>query len=178
MSLPAPRLLSLLALGSAVLFAVDEDLPGPVTVQVGYSGMYPGAREVAGHNGMLLGVGLHDRDGGFFGQRGVEFDYRFARSETGRIDDLSLIYLERFPLENQVYGLLGVGAWGFRIIDRREDGAEAATRIRPGTKAAIGYQFRIPQEDVRLAFEFGGVWVLPADDYTTTGLTAGIVLGF
>jgi hypothetical protein len=172
------RFLCLLLLGPAVLLAVEEELPGPVTVQVGYSGMYPGTRELSGHNGMLIGVGLHDRDGGFFGQRGVELDYRFAQLDTGRVDDLSLIYLERFPLENQVYGLLGVGAWGFRIVDRRDNGFGTFTGLQPGAKAAVGYQFQMPDEGVRIAAEFAGIAVLPVNSYTTSGLTAGVVVGF
>lgn len=174
-------LLTLLALSlpTVPLCALEEELPGPVTVRAGWSYLAPGLRQkITGKNGLALGVGLQDDVEGVLGMRGVEALYRMAKSADGRVDDLGVAYVERIPWQNQVYGGLGTGLWGFRIDDQRDGKAGVMWGLRPGIEGLVGYQFAPPADGVRLALEFAVLAVLPAHGYTTSGITVTLVTGF
>lgn len=175
-ALPA---LLILTCSAVPLVALEEELPGPVTVRAGWSYLAPGTRNnISGHNGLALGAGLQDNVEGILGMRGVEALYRMAKSADGRVDDLGVAYVERIPWQNQVYGGLGAGLWGFRIDDQREGGAGVLWGLRPGVEGLVGYQFAPPADGMRLALEVALLAVLPAHTYTTSGFTVTLVTGF
>lgn len=172
------KVLVLLVLTTSALLAVEEDLPGPHQVRAGWAPMFPGLRDVVGRNAWHVGGGYTIWRQGLFGRMGLDVDVRGASSNTGSLLDTSAAYVERIPWQNQVYGGFGVGIWTFRIDDKRDDGDGVTLAVRPGAKAMVGYQFPVAESGVRSALEFSLIAVVPANNYTVSGLTVDLVVGF
>jgi hypothetical protein len=168
---------TLLVLVHSVSAAAAEDLlPGPWTIQVGWSGLDVKTREVAGNKGLLLGFAWFDRRRGLFGEQGLDVSWRSANGTNGRSDIVGVVYEERVPWDGPIYGGLGLGLWGTRVDDR----ANGLMRygVAPGAKAFIGDQLPLHDADVRIAIELAVIAVLPVEGISASGITAGLVVGF
>lgn len=162
---------------SAMLPAVEQDLPGPWAVQVGWSGLDVKTRDLIGGNkGLLLGLAWYDERRGLFGEMGLNVTYRSANGDDGRSDIIGAAYEERVPWQQQVYGGLGFGLWYARLADR--EGGKVINGLAPGAKAFIGYQFPKAVSGVRSALELTVLGTLPVHETSASGITAGLVVGF
>ncbi len=167
-------------LGSVLtsLPAVEEDLPGPLAVSVGWSYLAAGTRNVTSPQSLAVGAAWQTQDEGFWGAWGIKGLYRLAQSGEGRLDDLGLLYVERIPHDSRVYFGYGAGLWAWRLDDRREVNFGILRGYGVGAEGLVGYQFDPPAEDLRLAIETSLVLVTPMHSFTSSGLILAVVAGF
>ena len=163
---------------SSHLYAVEEYLPGPFTVSVGWSYLAAGTREVTNHQAVAAGIAWQTQDEGLWGTWGIKGLYRLAQSGEGRLDDLGLLYVERIPYDSRVYFGYGAGLWAWRLDDRREVNFGILRGYGVGAEALAGYQFDPPTDDLRLAIETSLVLVTPMHSFTSSALILAVVAGF
>jgi hypothetical protein len=160
------------------ILAVEEDLPGPLTVSVGWSYLGVGTRAVTSPKSVALGVAWQTQDQGLWGTWGVKGLYRLAQSGEGRLDDLGLLYVERIPYDSRVYFGYGAGVWAWRLDDRREVSFGVLRGIGVGAEGLVGYQLDPPTDDLRIAFEASLILVTPMHSFSTSGIALAAVVGF
>ena len=162
----------------AQLSAVEEDLPGPFTVSVGWSYLAAGTRNVTSPQSVAAAVAWQTQDEGLWGTWGIKGLYRLAQSGEGRLDDFGLLYVERIPYDSRVYLGYGAGLWAWRLDDRREVNFGILRGYGVGAEGLAGYQFDPPNDDLRLAIEASVVLVTPMHSFTSSALILAVVAGF
>ena len=163
---------------ASCLSAVEEELPGPLTISAGWSYLAAGTRKVTSPQALAAAVAWQTQDEGLWGMWGLKALYRLAQSGEGRLDDLGLLYVERVPYDSRVYFGYGAGLWAWRLDDRREVNFGILRGYGVGVEGLAGYQFDPPTDDLRLAVETSLVLVTPMHSFTSSGLTLALVAGF